>query len=336
MNGRAAIQHRASSAVKSAGFTLVELLVVIAVIGVLVALLLPAVQAARESARRTQCVNRLRQLAIATHSYCAAEQIFPPGVEQWYFDAAISHRGVPLFAFLLPHMEGSSLLVDWDYDDPLNNLNGGVSAPTATVAPEFLCPSDEVAEHAIKVSNREWHYALTSFGGNGGSRAYFPENSTADGLFFTTGEASEPRRWQTPVRPAEVTDGLSHTVLFGERSHADANYATFTEAGWGERLDEWGWWAASASRKMVGHVTMGAHAPLNYRLPFCYDERQGQSPAASSFAAFNHYSDLRINAFGSNHPGGANFAHADGSLCFIADDITVERMQAMCTRAASD
>jgi prepilin-type processing-associated H-X9-DG protein len=87
---------------------------------------------------------------------------------------------------------------------------------------------------------------------------------------------------------------------------------------------------------MVGHVTMSARAPLNYRLPFRYEERQNQTPPASSFAAFNHYVDLRINAFGSSHPAGANFAYADGSVRFAADEITSDRLQAACTRAAAD
>src|SRR5262249_47042043 len=99
-------------------FTLIELLVVIAIIGVLVALLLPAVQAARESARRSQCANQLRQLGVAASAHVAAKKYFPPGVEQWYFNSSVSHRGIPLFVFLMPYMEEANGLVDWDYINP--------------------------------------------------------------------------------------------------------------------------------------------------------------------------------------------------------------------------
>jgi prepilin-type processing-associated H-X9-DG protein len=75
---------------------------------------------------------------------------------------------------------------------------------------------------------------------------------------------------------------------------------------------------------------------LNYRLPFSFADRQGQTPSAGSFAAFQHYVDLRVSAFGSNHPGGANFCYADGSVSWVADDISHELLQVACTRAAGD
>jgi prepilin-type processing-associated H-X9-DG protein len=134
-----------------------------------------------------------------------------------------------------------------------------------------------------------------------------------------------------------VTDGLSKTLLFGERSHADANYATFNAAGWGEPLAEWGWWGASTSRKMIGHVTMSAVAPINFRLPFTYDQRSGQTPSASSYAAFDReWDDLRICAYGSEHPGGANFVFGDGSLRFLADEMELDVLRAISTRALGD
>lgn len=318
------------------GFTLVELLIVIAIIGVLCALLLPAIQVARESARRSQCAGHLKQIGLAALNYEQAENAFPPGVRQWYFNTAVSHRGVPVFAYLLPHIEQGDLLVDWDYSDPMNNVDRGPDSNTATLIPLFICPSDWIATNSFVDTSRDWTYAIGSYGGNGGTRSYFPQSSTADGMFFTTGEASEPERHQRPVRGRDVTDGLSKTILFGERTHDDLNYKTFNAAGWGEPLEAWGWWGASTSRKMVGHVTMSAYAPLNYRLPFNYEGRSGQSPSAASFAAFQHYVDLRISAFGSSHVGGANFCFADGSLQWIGDDISPELLRALCTRAAAE
>lgn len=321
----------------SRAFTLVELLIVIGILGLLIALLLPAVQAAREAARRVQCASQLRQLGLAAHQHVLAKGSFPPGVEQWYFNSAVSHRGVPLFAFLLPYLEQSSALVKWDYRDPIHNAENGEKANTAVILPLLLCPSDEISTNPIKVSGRDWVYALTSYGGNGGTRSYFPMQSTADGVFHTTGEASEPARWQRAVTPRDIADGLSNTLLFGERSHSDLNYSTFNAAGWGEPLQEWGWWGASASRKMIGHVTLSAWAPLNYQLPFSYGERAGQTPPADSFSEFNsNYVDQRICAYGSNHPGGANMALADGSARFMPSALEWDILRRLSTRAGHE
>ncbi|MGD9724587.1 MAG: DUF1559 domain-containing protein [Pirellulales bacterium] len=319
-----------------AAFSLVELLVVIALVGFLAALLLPAIQASREAARRAQCASQLHQLGIAASGYATAKRRFPPGVQQWYFNTAVSHRGIPLFAYLLPYLEEANLLVRWNYDDPINNANQGERSNTAVVLPLLVCPSDEIDRNPTLFASRNWVYALTSYGGNGGTRSYFPMDATADGVFHTTGEASEPKRQQRPVAPRDVTDGLSSTILFGERSHSDANYQTFIDAGWGDPLDGWGWWGASTSRKMIGHVTMSAHAPLNYRLPFTYAERSGRMPAADSFSAFQTYVDQRLCAFGSNHPGGANFCFADGSLRYLTDEVALDVLRALCTRAGGE
>jgi prepilin-type processing-associated H-X9-DG protein len=87
---------------------------------------------------------------------------------------------------------------------------------------------------------------------------------------------------------------------------------------------------------MIGHVTMSAYAPINYRLPFSYDARSGQTPPADSFAAFEHYSDMRVCAFGSEHVGGANFCFADGSLRYLVDDTDLDALRAMSTRAGDE
>jgi prepilin-type N-terminal cleavage/methylation domain-containing protein/prepilin-type processing-associated H-X9-DG protein len=318
------------------GLTLVELLVVIAIVGVLIGLLLPAVQAARESARRTQCASQLRQLGIAATAHTVAKSRFPPGVQQWFFNSTVTYRGIPLFAYLLPYIEESQSLVSWDFKDPMNNSNRGSQSNTAVVLPFLLCPSDRIEQNPIVDKTHAWVYGLTSYGGNGGTRSYFPPQSTADGIFHTTGSASEPHPGQSQVRPKDVTDGLSKTLLFGERTHADPNYKTFVDAGWGDPLDQQGWWGASTSRKMIGHVTLSAAAPINYQLPFGFPARSNRNPPADSYSLFQVYSYLRFCAYGSEHPGGANFCFADGSLRFLESETDIKVLQALSTRAGCE
>ena len=318
-------------------FTLVELLVVIAIIGILIALMLPAVQGAREAGRRVQCMNQLHQLGIAASSHASATGQFPPGINQWFFNSAVTFRGIPLFVYLLPFLEDKSVLANWKYADPMLNANQGNNSNTAVVLPDLVCPSDEIAQNPIVFAGHNWTYALTSYGGNGGTRSYFPPSSTADGVFHTTGPAAEPAPNQAAVRPENITDGLSHTLLFGERSHHDPNYKSFNAAGWGELLDQWGWWAASTDRKMIGHVTMSGYVPINFQLPFSYSNRAGQTPAADTYAQFQAtWVDMRLCAFGSCHPGGANFCCADGSVQFLASETDLALLRALCTRSKSD
>jgi prepilin-type N-terminal cleavage/methylation domain-containing protein/prepilin-type processing-associated H-X9-DG protein len=332
------VSHNCAARRRSPGgaFTLVELLVVIAIIGALAGMLLPAIQASRETARRAQCANQLRQLGIAATNYASARGNFPPGQEQRTFSAPVAVRGVSLFAFLLPYLEEGKVLTGWDYEQPLNNVTGGAGARTAAVLSVLVCPSDEIIENPAVIPGRDWTYGLGSYGGNGGTRTYFPQFATTDGMFHTTGEASEPEKNQQPVAPKDVADGLSNTLLFGERSHRDENLSEFNANGYGESLDLWGWWGASTSRKMVGHVTMSAYAPINFRIPFGYESRAGQNPPAAMAAEFAHYSDMRVQAYGSEHRGGCNFGFGDGSLRFLANATDEAVLKLLSTRADDD
>jgi prepilin-type processing-associated H-X9-DG protein len=309
---------------------------VLAIIGALAAILLPAIQSSREAARRAQCANQLRQLGIAASNNVTAKGSFPPGIQQWFFNSTVSFRGIPVFAYLLPYLEENNILLNWDYIDPINNASRGADSNTAMVLPVMICPSDTIDSNPVQIT-QGWVYALGSYGGNGGTRSYFPPRATADGIFHATGMASEPVQNQRAISLKAVSDGLTKTLLFGERSHDDANYKSFNDAGWGEPLNQWGWWAASTSRKMIGHVTLSAFAPINYQLPFGYSGRSGQNPSAASFAEFNaNYVDQRICAYGSCHPGGANFCFADGSVSFLASETDMLVLRAISTRAGSD
>ncbi len=315
-------------------FTLIELLVVVAVIGVLTTLLLPAVQAAREAARRAQCANHVRQLALAAHQYHTSHETFPPGLNQMEVSGSPRFRGTSLFTFLLPHLEEGSVLADWDYAAPLNNAYGGRQARAARVLSVLLCGSDRIAENPIMESGR--HYGMTSYGGNGGSRSFDPALAACDGIFHTTGPASEPEANQSCVSLAMIGDGASQTVLFGEREHEDANFATFAARSWTDSLMSLGRWAAIGGRKSIGDVTMSAYVGINYRMPVDFDRREEIDPPAPSARDFYVYEQRRICAFGSGHPGGANFALADGSVRYLAESLPLDTLRALCTRSAGE
>lgn len=313
---------------------------VITIIGLLLGLLLPAVQWSREAARRAQCVNQLRQLGQAANAFAMAKKTYPPGVKQWKFQESATYRGISLFAYLLPYLEQSSVLVNWDYENPIHNADQGARSNTAVVLPILICPSDDIAQNPITESSGGWVYALGSYGGNGGSKSWSssrpPQGLTADGVFHSTGPGSEPKPDQRPVAPEDIRDGVARTLLFGERSHLDLNYQSFTRAGWGEKLEQWGWWGASTTRMMIGHVTMSAFAPINYQVPFDIAHRAGQTPPADSAKAFEHFEDMRLCAYGSGHPGGANFCFVDGSVEFLISETELKVLRALSTRAGSE
>jgi prepilin-type N-terminal cleavage/methylation domain-containing protein/prepilin-type processing-associated H-X9-DG protein len=302
------------------GFTLVELLVVIAIIGILVALLLPAVQAAREAARRMKCSNNLKQLALATHNYHDRLKSFPPGTLLHRFATRPRLRGPSLFIFILNEMEQSSLRGLLDLHDPLNNEAGGQAALSATVLPVLVCPSDAMGENPVQHgTSGRWH-GLTSYGGNGGMGGHhrFLCSSTpmiADGMFFETGPYSNPTAGQAPVQMADVLDGTSNTLLFGERKHFDLAFDSWAGGAGEQPIGDYGWWHTAGGLAIVD-ATMTTRAPINYET----------NTADPDFAC------LRVSAFGSFHPGGANFALADGSVRFISETIELSHYRALSTR----
>jgi prepilin-type N-terminal cleavage/methylation domain-containing protein/prepilin-type processing-associated H-X9-DG protein len=305
--------------------TLIELLVVIAVIGVLVALLLPAVQSARESARRTACLNNTRQLALTALNYHSMKGHFATGLVPVDADAGNFAGGTNLWVEMLPYMEEAHLKAKWDYDDYRNNIAGGQAALSAQIVPLLLCPSDPLPSpinHLQVDPPYDWMnavYGLGSYGGNAGVRSFgnvdIPQSE--DGVFFK----------RSRVRMAQVTDGASHTLLFGERSHEDPEFDRLTEKvdpGMGP-LAAWGAWCSAVHEfGSQADVLLGSIAPINYRVK----PESGMDPWDMI--------DARLSAFGSGHPGGVNFAFADGSAKFVGEDIPLEKIQALSTRAGEE
>ena len=180
------------------GFTLVELLVVIAIIGVLVAMLLPAVQSARESARRTQCKNNLRQLGIALQNYDSAKGSFPPGVTSTddNFQKGM-HSG---FVFLLPYLEYTALFDSYDLEQPWDSVAN--LAVGATPLQMLTCPSND-SEVAQQGNLRA---APTDYAFSKGPLAYLCEQQRGGGMFDINSQ----------IRHAQIQDGTSRTFALGE------------------------------------------------------------------------------------------------------------------------
>ncbi|MGA2069231.1 MAG: DUF1559 domain-containing protein [Thermoguttaceae bacterium] len=309
------------------GFTLVEVLVAIAIIGILIGLLIPAVQAARESSRRAQCANRLVQLALAAQNYHSANGSFPPGV-----DRSRSPKS-SVFVFLLPYLEQAALYEQWQ-----SSATSDYQAVAATVLPELICPCDRIPQNPLVNPVSLTKYGLTSYGGNGGTRSFDPSSPDlmADGIFFEVGPGSRPVPNQRSVGIEDITDGISQTLLFGERSHYDPNYDSFAAQGWQQTMGEYGYWTGSSGNLSLGDVTLSSFAPINYRLPFSYSSRAAADPPCNSSSDFVYYADLRLCAFGSRHSGGANFAMADGSVHFLGDGTSLDVLQALSTRAGGE
>jgi prepilin-type N-terminal cleavage/methylation domain-containing protein/prepilin-type processing-associated H-X9-DG protein len=332
--------------VRSVGFTLVELLVVIAIIGILIALLLPAVQAAREAARRIQCTNNLKQISLAAHLYHDAARRFPPAyLSGWNFSTPSPRkRGISLFVHLLPYLEMKNLYDRWPFEDPDLAFVGDKES-LAAQGPNLLCPSEPESDNPLDYGSKHVqgivqpprHMKVTSYCGNAGTRSYHPQSGflKTDGDFFMAGPDSMPQPNQQPVRIADITDGTSNTLFFGERSRTDRNYDTFAAQGWDWEFRYYGNWCG-ASPLVVAHVTLSSYSPINYRLPFSYETRGGASPPAGSAADFKYYIDRRVCAYGSNHPGGATISLADGSVRFFSETIPLHILQALSTRAGGE
>ena len=286
------------------GFTLIELLVVISIIGVLIALLLPAVQAAREAARRSQCTNNLKQLGLAIHGYIDTHGVMPLGS----FKLPPPPGGDPckggheagVFIAILPFLEQGPLF---------NAFNSSVhyeTAPNSTVIGTGLsvlwCPSDGLVSQADS-KHFGWPVRFCSYMGSSGTWNSPPENRgptcTLQNFQALLGQANGVIFYYSSVRLAGVTDGTSNTFLFGEHAYGK-NPAI--------ELPDWGWWF-SGNYGDTMFTTMFPMNPLG-KIPTC--------PTSRSTASTSIPRSRRRRA---TIPGGAHFAFCDGSVRFLKETI---------------
>jgi prepilin-type N-terminal cleavage/methylation domain-containing protein/prepilin-type processing-associated H-X9-DG protein len=302
------------------GFTLVELLVVIAIIGVLVALLLPAVQAAREAARRASCQNNFKQIGIALHNYHDVLNTFPSG----YLDNPVaSEESWGWSALMLPYIEQQPLHDALGVNraqlvDRLRSPNGATTVPAArTVIKIFICPSDSGHQSGLIHNNRHFNDGV-GFLASGQTAPFWPGVSNYmgvaghrdvanaqpnTGIFFGNcrGTAAQcPNNASSSIGIADITDGTSNTFMVGERDTKNCRSGTWL----GVRNTN-----GSGTRGV--HVVSGhSHPKLNQDLPPTpggIDWDIGRTGCGEGFSSL--------------HPGGAQFLMADGSVRFVSETI---------------
>jgi prepilin-type N-terminal cleavage/methylation domain-containing protein/prepilin-type processing-associated H-X9-DG protein len=310
------------------GFTLIEILVAIAIIAILIGLLLPAVQKVREAANRIKCTNNLKQLGLAAHNHHDATGQFPTGGRLPVDVGGVPTGGTSLWVELLPYIEKDNLHKLWDFNDNRNNVAGGKNATQAHVIMLLVCPSDPLPERVVEQTAANWlppawsrgFYGMSSYGGNAGTRSTptgsppaFPD-ITRDGIFWI----------DSSIGFKDITDGASNTFLFGERTHRDLEYdRRQPDVAPGRApmalIGRWGFVAGPVG--IMANITLHTAVPINYRVP-----------AGGDLSTM----DNRCNAFGSGHSGGANFAFADGSVRFLRESTSLSILQALSTRAGGE
>ena len=297
------------------GFTLIELLVVIAIIGVLIALLLPAVQQAREAARRSSCTNNMKQLGLAIHNYADAHGALP-----WGLTAHLLRFGVipnsygtqeSCFVHLTPYLERQDIhdSMNWSLNIFLRQNFTVSSNQVATL----VCPSDD-ANNGTKALPDGWAFdtgpgimAYTSYCGSAGTQMQ-PAWPTPPFAGFTTGPNTGAPKYsvldgvfyaRSKTKFKDVVDGLSKTFAFGEHAHSLIQPIS--------SQPDWNWW------------TSGNYGDTMFSTRYRQNP-QNQMQAANVNDPIQNVYGI-IYAASSMHPGGVNYTMMDGSVRFLSDSV---------------
>ena len=280
---------------------------VIAIIGILVALLLPAVQSAREAARRTQCINKLRQLVLANHNYLSANRTFPAGSVNDRIDSAFSNctgsgdtpGAAPWTVLILPYMEDRALQDAADLTarfTSTSNVRGSDQNHQLFLRENssYKCPSDPVTGLGTNYT--------TYLGVLGGGPCPKCTSQSNRRLFFDNGVLVLNGR----IGDRKIKDGLSKTFMLGESRYVDQSVqAGFDAPGFS------GWASSAKSGIWAMPMVMAAGTLLGINGL----DGPDYNPVLVKTL------DVQTRAFGSHHPGGAHFALSDGGALFVADDI---------------
>ena len=296
------------------GFTLVELLVVIAIIGILIALLLPAVQAAREAARRIQCTSNLKQLGLAFHTYHVSNNILPYSGMYWHSSGQLGWT-----SSILPFIEQDAIYDKMSFDDigdPEDVSDPHKGWAGANAIEGYLCPSADTYDRQVQpyadAYTNHYYTILGPIGTIGSSGSAYGTNNT--GVFYWE-EANEGLGRRYGSKLADATDGTSNTYMIGEQSWGN----TEEICGWVGMYHPWvlGIWNTQRAGESVWYGARHVRHQINSP-PLYYCEP---------------FTDL---PFGSNHPGGTHFAMGDGSTQFVSETIDYAVYLARASRSGGE
>jgi prepilin-type N-terminal cleavage/methylation domain-containing protein len=313
---------------RNRGFTLVELLVVIAIIGVLVALLLPAVQAAREAARRSSCSNNLKQIGLGMHNFHDTQQTLPAGVGPYGCCWGTWQ------VLIMPYVELTNVYERYENWGGNDDIYGDGPAPQSGSAPypryasapnttnvttkrykAFTCPSDIPNAPLNGITN---HNYVVNFGNTAYNQATYPGTTvTFQGAPFGVAKSQKPGERMRGNNFAVITDGLSNTMLVAE-----------VLQGQGSDLRGFTWWSDGTS--------FTAYEAPNSTVPDRISSNCNNQPLQKRPCAISDASNPSRLTARSQHPAGVQVAMCDGAVKFVTSTIDLATWRAMSTTQGAE